>query len=80
MIIEGIIDAVISVILSLFPESSTVSFDFSALGSVVDFFRMVAYLLPMGTVSFVVTVIVALQVYRVAVSFFKTLWGVLPLL
>lgn len=41
--------------------------------------KVVGYMLPMGTVSHIIGIIMDLMLLRIAVAFFRTLWDVLPL-
>lgn len=81
MVTEGIIDLVFRIVeglLSLLPD---ISWDVD--GTVFDIFfdvlEMVCYLLPMGTVLSIFLIVVGLTMFRVVISFIKTIWDLLPL-
>lgn len=43
-----------------------------------DILRIVGYLLPMATVSAIISLIIALTLFRFFVSLGKTIWDLLP--
>ena len=77
--------AILAVVLFLFEPvvSLLPAVDVSGLGSGAEAFlpwvRLAAYMLPMGTFIAIFKIILALMIFRIVISFFKSLWGVLPL-
>lgn len=45
----------------------------------LDWISVAGYMLPFDTFLTIASIIVALQIFRIVVAFFKSLWGVLPL-
>ena len=45
----------------------------------MDWVSLAGYMLPMDTFFTILSIIVSLQIFRIVVAFFKSLWGVLPL-
>lgn len=81
MITESILGLVLSVlhgIMTLVPDIDiTVPADFAT--SAIQYLNVAFYILPMGTVFSICSLIVLLQVFRIAVSLVKTIWALLPL-
>ena len=47
---------------------------------ILQYFKFVAYLLPMETVLIIIELNVAIVMFKIVISSLKTLWGILPLL
>jgi len=73
----NIIFTLVSGFLSLLPEISW-SVDSSAWSYFSSIIRVVSYMLPMGTVSAIITLIVALSTFRIIIAGIKAIWDLLP--
>lgn len=77
--IIGIILFLLEPVVSLLP-----TVDVSGLGSGAQAFlpwvKLAAYMLPMGTFVAIFKIILALMIFRIVIAFFKSLWGVIPIL
>ena len=73
----NIVFNIVSGFLSLLP-----SIDFSVDSTVFEYFlgivRVAGYMLPMGTVSVILSLIVNLTIFRIVIAFIKTIWDLLP--
>ena len=73
----NIVFNIVSGFLSLLP-----SIDFSVDSTVFEYFlgivRVAGYMLPMGTVSAILSLIVNLTIFRIVIAFIKTIWDLLP--
>ena len=82
MIVEGIFNLLFGLLnglLSFLPDVSwTVQADMFT--KFFDVVRVVGYLLPMGTVFDILSVIVILIVFRTVVALIRTLWDMIPFL
>lgn len=81
MISEFFIDIIfnfVSGMLSLLPDV-TWGVDSAAFSYFLDIVDVACYLLPMGTVSAILGVIVSLATFRFIISVIKTIWALLPL-
>ncbi len=60
----------------------TVEFSLPALllDGVSDFIAFILYVLPMDAVQGIITVFTCLMIFRITVSFIKTVWQLLPIL
>ena len=62
---------------------SDMSFEFAIpYGPLNDFYEIlnvVTYFFPLGAIRAIIVCILALQAYRIFISFLKTLWAILPL-
>ena len=83
MVVEGILQALIQILTSLFSYLPEVNFDFSPFYEFIDglciFFQYVFYFFPMNTVIFCVYIILFIQLFRIVISFIRTLWELLPI-
>lgn len=83
MIVEGVLNSLIGIFTGLFSYLPEVPFDFSPFYDVVEglciFFQYVFYFFPMDTVIFCVYVVLFIQLFRIVVSFIRTLWELLPI-
>lgn len=57
-----------------------ISYFESFFGYIKAIIAFVLYFLPLGTVSFIVTVSLTLWLWRILVIIFKTLWACVPLM
>lgn len=73
----NIVFSIVSGFLALLPP-----IDFSVDSSAFDYFlgivRVASYMLPMGTVSTILALIVSLTIFRIVIAFIKTIWDLLP--
>lgn len=82
MIVDGIIEAVWGIARVIFDNLP--SFGFSdilksdALETMLEIISSVCYFFPMQALWNVFSVIVGLMFLRAAISFLRTLWGILP--
>lgn len=74
----NIIFACVSGMLEILPDLEW-SVDTSAFGYFLDTVRVVSYMLPMGTVTAIVALIVDLTIIRIVIAIPKAIWGLLPL-
>lgn len=63
---------------SLLPSFSW-DVDNSVFTLAADFLRMIAYLLPWKTVTTILSLFISLMLFRIVVSFVKTIWDLLPI-
>ena len=80
MLTETVLDALFSFVeglLSHLPEIH-IAVPANVVSSAAQFFRVAAYIIPLGTVAQILALIIALQVFRIAVSLIKTIWALLP--
>lgn len=73
-IVFGIVEGALS-ILPAFDWNIKSSFFQGAL----DVIRVAGYLLPMDTIATMISIVVFLTLFRIAVSLIKTIWELLPL-
>jgi hypothetical protein len=82
MVTQGIIGLILNLfspIVNKLPEidvASTLSSD--GANTFLDWVGLAGYMLPFETFFVIFGIIVALQVFRIVIAFFKSLWGVLP--
>lgn len=82
MILETIINILflpLQALLSLLPDISW-NVENNFLNSILDIFQVVCYLLPMKTVVAILTIIIAINVFKIVISIIKTIWQLIPLL
>lgn len=82
MITEGIINllfACLSGLFSLLPDM-TWSVETTAFQYLRDFCDMICYLLPIGTVTAIVTLVISVAFLRIAIAFIRTVWKFIPVL
>lgn len=82
MVLETIINILflpLQALLSLLPDISW-NVENNFLNSVLDIFQVVCYLLPMKTVVAILTIIIAINVFKIVISIIKTIWQLIPLL
>lgn len=80
MIIEAILNVMFNFLSGLFGLLPDISWDVStsAFEYFLDIVRVVGYLMPIKTVSTIITLIVALTVFRIIIAVIKTVWDLLP--
>lgn len=82
MIIEALLNLLfvpLNSLLSLLPTIE-LSIPTSTFTSFFNALRVVCYLLPMGTILNIVSLIIVIIVFKIFVSVIKTLWQLIPLL
>ena len=81
MVTEGLLNIFFTFVeglLSLLPNISwTVNASFVT--SAIEFLACVGYVLPMGTVITILTLVCSIQAFRIVVSLVKTIWALLPI-
>ena len=81
MISEFILNIVFNIVEGVF--SILPAFDWNVEGAffqgALDMLRLAGYVLPMGTIAAIITIINALLLIRIGVSLIKTIWELLPL-
>lgn len=80
MIIEAIINfffGIVDVLLSMavFPSFDI---DISVLDPIFSVFSIVGYLLPLTTVYNLLSIVVAINVFRIFIAILKMVWSILP--
>ena len=73
----NIVFKIVTDILSLLP-SFEINVDSTAFEYFLGIVRVASYMLPMGTVSAIVSLIVSLTIFRIVIAFIKTIWDLLP--
>ena len=68
----------VSGMLSILPDISW-NVDLSVLQPFFDIISVACYLLPMPTVVAIVTLVLALTMFRIIISIVKTVWDLLPI-
>ena len=43
-----------------------------------DFVDMISYLHPLGTISSIISLIMAVTFFRITIAFIRTIWGFIP--
>lgn len=80
MLITPILDFIWSVLSPAINQIPTITLPSNPwTNTFIDFVRMAFWMLPVQTFLEIMTIVFALWVLRVVVAFFKTLWGMLPL-
>lgn len=74
----NIIFKLVSGMFSVVPDI-TFSVDTTAFQYFVDILKVACYMLPMGTVSAIIGIIVGLAWLRIQVAIIRTIWDLLPL-
>lgn len=74
----NIVFGLVSGMLSVLPEIEW-SMETSAFQYFLDIIRIAGYMLPMETVSQIISLVVGLTITRILISIPKTLWELLPL-
>lgn len=81
MISEFLLNIVFAISTGFFKVAPDISWnvDTGAFTYVRDILSVVGYLLPMNTVRQIVSLIIAITIFRVFVSLGKTIWDLLPI-
>lgn len=81
MLTETLLDAFFSFVDGLLSHLPAINITVPAnvITSAAQFFRVAAYIIPFSTVAQILGLIIALQVFRIAVSLIKTIWALLPI-
>lgn len=83
MITESLLDIFLNLLNGVFSLLPDIEIDLSpyedAINTFFDFFQYVFYFFPMDTVSYVVSIIIIFHLFKIVVSFIKTVWDLLPL-
>lgn len=82
MITEFLLDSVFGLVMGAFDILPDVSWSVntSLITNALEWFKVVCYILPMGTVVVILGIIVSLQFFRIVISLIKTIWDILPIL
>lgn len=80
MIVEKLIDFFVISLNALFNVIPVFSLSFSAniIEPFLEIIRAVGFLLPMGTILNILYLSLSIQVFKIFIAVFKTLWDVLP--
>lgn len=81
MIIEGLLKALFFVLKGLLSTLPVISWDIdkSVFGTFLDIVQSICYLLPMGTISIIISLTVSFIIFKSVISLIKTIWAMLPL-
>lgn len=82
MILETLINILfvpLEALLTLLPDISW-NVENNFLNGVLDIFQVVCYLLPMKTVIAILTIIIAINVFKFVIALIKTIWQLIPFL
>ena len=82
MISEFMMNIVFSILTGLLSLLPNISWDVNsgAVGTFMDVISCVTYMLPMGTVIAITSLVVSLMVFRIVIAIIKTIWDLLPVL
>lgn len=69
----GILDGLFSLLPEIEWNVNTTAFDYA--GDILD---MICYLLPIGTITAIITLILGIAFLRIAISFIRTVVGMIP--
>lgn len=76
--ILNIVFGIVEGLLALLPDMSW-SIEVSKFSAFASVIRTVTYLLPMDTVTAILSIIIAITVFKVIISLIKTIWELLPI-
>lgn len=82
MIVEALFDLLFSILedfLSFIPDVSW-TVEGSFFDVFLDVLKMVCYMFPMDTVTSILTIVIAVNIFRVVIAFIKAVWDLLPFL
>ena len=74
----NIIFSIVSGMLNMLPDF-TWSVESSAFEYLISFIRMVGYLLPWGTISAIIVLVISIHAIRFVIALVKVIWELLPL-
>lgn len=80
MILEGLLNIIFTILINLFEVLPNISWttDDSAISTFLGFISVIAYLLPMDTITRLFSLVVSLMVFRIVIAIVKTIWNLLP--
>lgn len=84
MVVEKIIDflfAVVGSLLSLLPSvsySGSLPSKWSSYQTFWGYVQMVAYLLPLGTITSIFALVLTISLFRLAIAVIRAVWDLLP--
>lgn len=80
MISEFFIDLGFSFLEGLLGKLPDMTWEFStsAFAYLKDFLDMICYLLPVGTITNIISMVVAIAFMRICIAFFRTIWDLIP--
>lgn len=81
MIVNSLMDVIFRMlewVMSRLPDI-TWSVDTNAFQYFFSVIKAVCYLLPMGTIGTMFSIVVSIMTFRIMISLIKTVWAVLPL-
>ena len=73
----NIVFGIVSGFLSLIPKFN-IDIDPTFFDYFLGLVRAGSYMLPMGTVSAIISIIVSLTIFRIVIAFIKSIWDLLP--
>lgn len=76
--ILGFLMSLFSPIVEMMPDIDLSMLSGNSADTFLEWVGLAGYLFPFDTVFDIFKIILGVQVYRIIVSFFKNLWGVLP--
>lgn len=83
MITESLLDIFLNLLNGVFSLLPDIEIDFApyeeAINAVFSFFQYVFYFFPMDTVIYCVSIILIFHLFKIVVSFIRTVWDLLPL-
>lgn len=83
MITEGILNALLQILTSIFSLLPNIEIEFSGFNDVIVslsvFFQYVFYFFPMDTVAYCFSVLISIQLFKIVIAFIKTIWELLPI-
>lgn len=74
----NIVYGFVKIMLSFLPDIEW-TVNENALGTFMEYVRLACYLLPMDTITTIVSLIFTIIIIRIVISFIKTIWELLPL-
>lgn len=81
MIVEAVLDVVFTIatwLLGLFPVDISWNVGSGAIAPFMNIVSSICYFLPMDTVSAIVSLIVAMGIFRVGIRLIISIWDLLP--
>lgn len=82
MVTEAILTISFTILTGLFSMLPEISWTIN--GGVFSHFlnivRLAAYMLPTGTISAIVSIIVSITIFKIVITIIKTVWELLPIL
>lgn len=80
MLVDGVLTILWSIaepLINKMPEIA-INYDGIASSTVFQFLQAGAYMLPIGTVNSILSIVVGLWIVRVVIAFLHSLWAALP--